>query len=187
MVKVVSRGGASQLATRARGVAAWSVGYPRMVGSHRSLQLIAASSSFLPRMSSSVSSDARTCRGIRPPDGWMDTSARGVAVVQRAARRARALSASKSLVRASSNLEARVRGVSPSPGADVAGVEPQSRCRCGTGEPQSRCRCGRGEPQSRRRCGGGEPQSRRRCGRGEPCPSADVAAVSPVPVQMWQG
>ena len=30
-------------------------------------------------------------------------------------------------------------------------------------------------------------QSRRRCGRGEPGPSADVAGVSPVPAQMWQG
>ena len=29
--------------------------------------------------------------------------------------------------------------------------------------------------------------SRRRCGRGEPSPSADVAGVSPVQVQMWQG
>jgi hypothetical protein len=30
-------------------------------------------------------------------------------------------------------------------------------------------------------------QSRCRCGRGESSPGADVAAVSPVPVQMWQG
>jgi hypothetical protein len=30
-------------------------------------------------------------------------------------------------------------------------------------------------------------RSRRRCGRGEPGPGADVAGVSPVPVQMWQG
>jgi hypothetical protein len=29
--------------------------------------------------------------------------------------------------------------------------------------------------------------SRCRCGRGEPGPGADVAGVSPVPVQMWQG
>jgi hypothetical protein len=29
--------------------------------------------------------------------------------------------------------------------------------------------------------------SRCRCGRGEPSPGADVAGVSPVPVQMWQG
>ena len=29
-------------------------------------------------------------------------------------------------------------------------------------------------------------QSRCRCGSGEPSPGADVAAVSPVPVQMWQ-
>ena len=29
-------------------------------------------------------------------------------------------------------------------------------------------------------------QSRRRCGSGEPSPGADVAAVSPVSVQMWQ-
>ncbi len=28
---------------------------------------------------------------------------------------------------------------------------------------------------------------RRRCGGGEPSPGADVAGVSPVPVQMWQG
>ena len=30
-------------------------------------------------------------------------------------------------------------------------------------------------------------ESRCRCGRGEPSPGADVAGVSPVPVQMWQG
>jgi hypothetical protein len=30
-------------------------------------------------------------------------------------------------------------------------------------------------------------KSRCRCGRGEPSPGADVAGVSPVPVQMWQG
>ena len=30
-------------------------------------------------------------------------------------------------------------------------------------------------------------QSRCRCGRGEPSPGADVAGVSPVLVQMWQG
>ena len=29
-------------------------------------------------------------------------------------------------------------------------------------------------------------QSRCRCGSGEPSPGADVAAVSPVPMQMWQ-
>ena len=29
-------------------------------------------------------------------------------------------------------------------------------------------------------------QSRRRCGKGERSPGADVAGVSPVPVQMWQ-
>ena len=32
-----------------------------------------------------------------------------------------------------------------------------------------------------------EGQSRCRCGRGEPGPGADVAGVSPVPVQMGQG
>ena len=42
------------------------------------------------------------------------------------------------------------------------------------GRAQSRCRCERGEPQSL--CG---------CGRGEPSPGADVAGVSPVPVQTW--
>jgi hypothetical protein len=30
-------------------------------------------------------------------------------------------------------------------------------------------------------------QSRRRCGRGEPRPGVDVAGVSPVPVQIWEG
>ena len=30
-------------------------------------------------------------------------------------------------------------------------------------------------------------ESRRRCGRGEPSPGADVARVSPIPAQMWQG
>jgi hypothetical protein len=30
-------------------------------------------------------------------------------------------------------------------------------------------------------------QSQRRCGRGEPNPGTDVAGVSPIPVQMWQG
>ena len=30
-------------------------------------------------------------------------------------------------------------------------------------------------------------QSQRRCGRGGPSPGADVAGVSPVPVQMWEG
>ena len=30
-------------------------------------------------------------------------------------------------------------------------------------------------------------QSRRRCGSGERSPGADVAAVSAVPAQMWQG
>jgi hypothetical protein len=29
-------------------------------------------------------------------------------------------------------------------------------------------------------------QSQRRCGRGGPSPGADVAGVSPVPVQMWE-
>ena len=32
-----------------------------------------------------------------------------------------------------------------------------------------------------------QAQSRRRCGGGEPSPGADVAGVSPVQVQMWQG
>jgi hypothetical protein len=31
------------------------------------------------------------------------------------------------------------------------------------------------------------PYARCRCGRGEPSPGADVAGVSPVPVQMWAG
>ena len=39
---------------------------------------------------------------------------------------------------------------------------------------QSRCRRGSGEPSPGR-------------GRGEPSPGADVAGVSPVPVQTWQG
>jgi hypothetical protein len=30
-------------------------------------------------------------------------------------------------------------------------------------------------------------QTRCRCGRGEPSPGADVAQVSPIPVQMWKG
>ncbi len=32
-----------------------------------------------------------------------------------------------------------------------------------------------------------DTESRCRCGRGEPSPGADVAALRPVPVQMWQG
>ena len=33
----------------------------------------------------------------------------------------------------------------------------------------------------------GWAQSRRRCGRGVPSPGADVAGVSPVTVQRWEG
>ena len=33
----------------------------------------------------------------------------------------------------------------------------------------------------------GQARSRCRCGRVEPNPGADVAGLSPIPVQMWQG
>ena len=49
---------------------------------------------------------------------------------------------------------------------------------------QSRRRCGRGEPSLWQRCS----QSRCRCGRGAPFTSGvDVARVSAVPAQMWEG
>ena len=57
------------------------------------------------------------------------------------------------------------------------------------GSSSLRCRCGR-----RVQCtvpavdvGRVSPQSRHRCGRGEASPGADVAGMSPVPVQMWPG
>ena len=37
------------------------------------------------------------------------------------------------------------------------------------------------------RWGRGEPESRCRCGQNEPIPGANVAPLSPVPVQRWEG
>ena len=53
----------------------------------------------------------------------------------------------------------------PTPGGDVV-----------RGCVQSRCRCGRGEPIHSANVAGGAPS-----------PGADVAGLSPVPVQMWHG
>ena len=44
-----------------------------------------------------------------------------------------------------------------------------------------------GSAQRQRRAVSGGPRSRRRCGRGEPGPGANLARMSPVPAQMWQG
>ena len=65
-------------------------------------------------------------------------------------------------------------------------VSAPSACAVGLRRPQSplQSRCNAWACAS---CESACAKSRCRCGTGEPSPSADVAGVSPVPVQMWQG
>jgi hypothetical protein len=71
----------------------------------------------------------------------------------------------------------------PEVGSSRIGPTPQQRserARC-TSAGRGLRQLGRSQPRTRAR----QPLCRR--GRGEPGPGADVAGVSPVPVQMWRG